>query len=130
LGKSLIAKAVEITKSHGLNKISVISGTGVRNYYIKQGFKPVDSYVDSDGEVQVAKGNYLIRDLSESKVAESDIVESDIVESDIVESDIVESDIVESDIVKRRPVTLMDNIISAIILFLALLIYWYITKYQ
>jgi ELP3 family radical SAM enzyme/protein acetyltransferase len=63
LGKGLIAKAVKLTKSHGLNKISVISGTGVRNYYIKQGFKPTDTYIDSDGEVQVAKGNYLIRDL-------------------------------------------------------------------
>jgi ELP3 family radical SAM enzyme/protein acetyltransferase len=71
LGKGLIAKAIEITKSHDLNMISVISGTGVRNYYIKQGFKPVDTYIDSDNNIQKAQGNYLIRDLSETTIYKS-----------------------------------------------------------
>lgn len=39
LGRKLIDTAIEITKQNKLNKISVISGVGVKNYYIKYGFE-------------------------------------------------------------------------------------------
>jgi ELP3 family radical SAM enzyme/protein acetyltransferase len=64
LGKGLINKAIEITKIHGLSKISVISGTGVRNYYMKQGFEAANTYIDEHGEEVKAKGHFLIRDLT------------------------------------------------------------------
>jgi histone acetyltransferase (RNA polymerase elongator complex component) len=41
LGKRLIAKAEAITASHGLDKIAVISGEGVRGYYEYRGFNDV-----------------------------------------------------------------------------------------
>ena len=49
LGKSMINEAIKITKTHNLEKIAVISGVGVKNYYIKQGFLP--------------EGHYLVKDL-------------------------------------------------------------------
>ena len=64
LGKGLINKAIEIAQTYDLNKISVISGVGVRNYYIKQGFYPATEYVDSDGIKYNAQGNYLTKDIS------------------------------------------------------------------
>lgn len=45
IGKRLIAKAEEICKTENLNKISVISGVGVRKYYEKQGFELINSYM-------------------------------------------------------------------------------------
>lgn len=57
LGKSLIAKAEEISKNNGLYKMAVIAGVGVKNYYIKRGFeengyylvkKIKDDYYESD----------------------------------------------------------------------------------
>ena len=39
LGKALIQKAENITLKHRLNKISVISAIGTRNYYRKNGFR-------------------------------------------------------------------------------------------
>jgi ELP3 family radical SAM enzyme/protein acetyltransferase len=47
LGKKMINEAIKITKTHKLDKISVISGVGVKNYYIKQGF--------------LTQGNYLVK---------------------------------------------------------------------
>ncbi len=44
-GKKLIERAGEITKSHNLNKLAVISGVGVREYYRKQGFKMGETYM-------------------------------------------------------------------------------------
>jgi len=39
LGSTMIDKAIEITLEHGITKIAVIAGVGVRNYYInKKGF--------------------------------------------------------------------------------------------
>lgn len=37
-GKMLIEKAIELSKLHGYNKLSVISGNGVKEYYRKNGF--------------------------------------------------------------------------------------------
>ena len=54
LGKKLIDKAKQIAIDHNLYKLSVISGVGVRNYYLKLGFEPATIYM------QEAKGNYLI----------------------------------------------------------------------
>lgn len=46
LGKQLIFKAEEIVKKEAkLNKISVISGVGVRNYYRKLGYKLENTYM-------------------------------------------------------------------------------------
>tara|TARA_Y100000389_G_C17469478_1_gene528991 strand:+ start:6411 stop:8114 length:1704 start_codon:yes stop_codon:yes gene_type:complete len=44
-GKMLLNKAEEISKSHGIYSIVVISGVGVRNYYMKQGYKLEDTYM-------------------------------------------------------------------------------------
>jgi ELP3 family radical SAM enzyme/protein acetyltransferase len=76
LGKGLIAKAVELTKSHGLNRISVISGVGVRNYYIKQGFMPVDTYIDSENNIQKTKGKFLIRELK----SDNDLIKTNLLQ--------------------------------------------------
>lgn len=44
-GKKLIKKAEEIALSHGFKKMAIISGTGVRNYYRKNGYKLYDTYM-------------------------------------------------------------------------------------
>ncbi|MFC1647746.1 elongator complex protein 3 [Patescibacteria group bacterium] len=44
-GKKLIERAGEITKACGLEKMAVISGVGVREYYKKQSFKLGDSFM-------------------------------------------------------------------------------------
>lgn len=49
LGKKLMAEAEKLTKKNKLNKVAVISGIGVRNYYKKLGYK--------------LKGSYMIKDL-------------------------------------------------------------------
>jgi len=56
LGKNLINKAIEISQEHSLNKIAVIAGTGVKNYYIKQGF-----------EQNNGLGKYLIKNIKINK---------------------------------------------------------------
>ncbi|MBT4349844.1 tRNA uridine(34) 5-carboxymethylaminomethyl modification radical SAM/GNAT enzyme Elp3 [bacterium] len=45
LGKRLMAEAEKLTLKQGLNKIAVISGIGVRNYYKKLGYKSEGTYV-------------------------------------------------------------------------------------
>lgn len=45
LGKKLMAEAVKITKQKGLDKIAVIAGIGVRNYYRKLGYKLKGTYM-------------------------------------------------------------------------------------
>jgi len=45
LGKKLMAEAEKITRKQGLNKIAVIAGIGVRNYYKKLGYKLVNTYM-------------------------------------------------------------------------------------
>jgi ELP3 family radical SAM enzyme/protein acetyltransferase len=44
-GKKLIAKAEEIAKEYKYNKIAIISGTGVRNYYRKLGYELKETYM-------------------------------------------------------------------------------------
>jgi ELP3 family radical SAM enzyme/protein acetyltransferase len=44
-GKQLVAKAEEIAKENGYNKVAIISGTGVRGYYKKLGYQLVDTYM-------------------------------------------------------------------------------------
>lgn len=56
LGKALIAKAIDIASEHNLPKIAVIAGTGVRMYYIKQGFLPLSD--------PTHHGNYLIMNIN------------------------------------------------------------------
>lgn len=57
LGKKLIKKAIEIADKNGYDRIAVISGVGVRDYYIKQGFKPEIYYLNKK-----TMGNFLIMD--------------------------------------------------------------------
>ena len=38
-------KNEEITKSFGIQKMAIISGTGVRNYYRKYGYELIDTYM-------------------------------------------------------------------------------------
>ncbi len=45
LGKKLLAEAEKITDQNGLNKIAVISGIGVREYYRKNGYNLDGSYM-------------------------------------------------------------------------------------
>ena len=45
LGKKLMSQAEAITKKHKLNKVAVISGVGVRNYYKKLGYKLESTYM-------------------------------------------------------------------------------------
>ena len=47
IGKLLMKKAEGITKEKGINKLSVISGIGVREYYKKLGYN--------------LKGNYMVK---------------------------------------------------------------------
>jgi ELP3 family radical SAM enzyme/protein acetyltransferase len=44
-GKKLLETAEEISKTEGFNKIAIISGTGVRNYYRKNGYELIDTYM-------------------------------------------------------------------------------------
>lgn len=67
LGKGLITKAIDITKKHGLNKIAVISGVGVRDYYIKQNFIQSDTFKDIDGLIKPALGGYLIHHIEKQR---------------------------------------------------------------
>ncbi len=48
LGKALIEKAISISKRNGFDKIAVISGVGVREYYRKLGFK-----LEGEGEYMI-----------------------------------------------------------------------------
>jgi len=49
LGKKLIQEAERITKEeYNIKKIAVISGIGVREYYKKNGFKQIDTYMIKD----------------------------------------------------------------------------------
>lgn len=45
LGKMLMCEAEKIAKNNGFEKITVISGVGVRGYYRKLGYKLEDSYM-------------------------------------------------------------------------------------
>ncbi|MBI5728963.1 MAG: tRNA uridine(34) 5-carboxymethylaminomethyl modification radical SAM/GNAT enzyme Elp3 [Candidatus Magasanikbacteria bacterium] len=45
LGKKLVALAEKITKKHGLKKLAVISGVGVRDYYRKWGYRLEKTYM-------------------------------------------------------------------------------------
>lgn len=45
IGKQLLAKAEEISKKEGRDKVVVISGVGVRGYYQKQGYHFQDPYM-------------------------------------------------------------------------------------
>jgi ELP3 family radical SAM enzyme/protein acetyltransferase len=44
-GTKLLIKAEEIAKSHNFNKIAIIAGTGVRNYYRKFGYILEDTFM-------------------------------------------------------------------------------------
>ncbi len=44
-GKRLMKKAEEIVKEHGMKKLAVISGVGVRGYYAKLGYKKKGTYM-------------------------------------------------------------------------------------
>ena len=45
LGKKLLSKAEEISKKHEKNKMVIISGVGVREYYRKFGYSKEGSYM-------------------------------------------------------------------------------------
>lgn len=45
LGKKLVAEAEKITKNHGLKKLAVISGVGVRDYYRHLGYRLEKTYM-------------------------------------------------------------------------------------
>ena len=47
-GKSLIAKAEEIAKNKGFKKMAIIAGTGVRDYYRKNGYELINTYMIKD----------------------------------------------------------------------------------
>ncbi len=45
LGKKLLLKAEEISHQAGFSKIAIIAGAGVRDYYRKQGYELIDTYM-------------------------------------------------------------------------------------
>ena len=45
LGKKLMAEAERLTKKNKLDKVAVISGIGVRNYYKKLGYTIEGTYM-------------------------------------------------------------------------------------
>lgn len=45
LGKQLVAAAEQITREHGFNQLTIISGVGVRDYYHHLGYETKDTYV-------------------------------------------------------------------------------------
>lgn len=47
-GKKLISKAEDIAKENGFSKISIISGTGVRDYYRKLGYELKETFMCKD----------------------------------------------------------------------------------
>ena len=51
-GKQLMKKAEEITLAHGLSKIAVISGVGVRDYFRKLGYELVGTYMIKKLQIQ------------------------------------------------------------------------------
>jgi len=57
-GKKLIAKAEEIAKENGYEKIFVIAGVGVRAYYEKRGYERIGEYMGK--ELKLAKNNLSI----------------------------------------------------------------------
>lgn len=48
IGKKLMAIAEKIAKDEGLEKIAVISGVGVRDYYRKQGYRLRNTYLEKN----------------------------------------------------------------------------------
>lgn len=86
LGKQLLNKAIEISQDFGLNKIAVISGVGVRNYYIKQGFVACD-YYEEDNIQHKTYGNFLIKNI-EYKKQNNDINNNNINYNDNIYIDI------------------------------------------
>eukprot|EP00746_Dinoflagellata_sp_MGD_P165673 gnl/MRDRNA2_/MRDRNA2_95088_c0_seq1.p1 gnl/MRDRNA2_/MRDRNA2_95088_c0~~gnl/MRDRNA2_/MRDRNA2_95088_c0_seq1.p1 ORF type:complete len:748 (+),score=151.51 gnl/MRDRNA2_/MRDRNA2_95088_c0_seq1:73-2316(+) len=52
IGRTLMSTAERLAASHGFDRIAVISGVGVRNYYRKLGY-----------ELQEGEGQYLVKDL-------------------------------------------------------------------
>ena len=52
LGKKLIQHAEKIAKEHGYEKIAIISGIGVREYYVKRGY--------------LLEGTYMVKKLNEN----------------------------------------------------------------
>jgi ELP3 family radical SAM enzyme/protein acetyltransferase len=91
LGKQLISKAEEIVLSHNLTKISVISGVGVRNYYIKQGFEPTDG-----------DGKFLIKTIDSNKQTH--------LPNQILSDN--KSDIVNKDFLPCRLINLLTNLLT------------------
>jgi elongator complex protein 3 len=45
LGASLLREAEDIAREHGTEKMVIISGVGVREYYGKRGYSPEGSYM-------------------------------------------------------------------------------------
>jgi ELP3 family radical SAM enzyme/protein acetyltransferase len=45
IGKKLLKKAEELSIKHNYTKVAVISGVGVRNYYRKQGYELINTYM-------------------------------------------------------------------------------------
>jgi elongator complex protein 3 len=45
LGKELMSEAERIVRKNKINKLTIISGVGVRGYYKKLGYKLKDTYM-------------------------------------------------------------------------------------
>ncbi len=58
-GTRLVNKAIEISRENGYNKIAVISGVGVKNYYRKFGFEDEQYFMTLDLTKQVVTNNIV-----------------------------------------------------------------------
>lgn len=71
IGKKLMAKAELIAKENGFNKVSVISGNGVKNYYEKLGY--IQDYGDGDFMIKTLEAPVFIPGAWPTKAYESPI---------------------------------------------------------
>ena len=60
LGKKLLQKAEEITLQHNIYNIAIISGVGVREYYLKNGYILKDNYMMKELYKNHDMNNYII----------------------------------------------------------------------
>ena len=60
-GKKMMSVAEDIVLARGLNKVAVISGVGVRQYYSSQGYKLVKDYMikELQGELRIEDSYFL-----------------------------------------------------------------------
>ncbi len=86
-GKQLVNKAIEIARENGYEKISVISGIGVKNYYRKFGFEDEEYFMTMavpkvENIKDSTSSNIILNKMKKRNIRFSDIVEESLVYDD------------------------------------------------